>query len=52
MEEIGDQRVEPFRLIPLYPVSALIEQMKLRVADELKEQKASLHRNAAVLGAP
>jgi hypothetical protein len=37
LEEISDYGVESFGLIPLHPVGALVEQVKLRAGDKLKE---------------
>ena len=37
-EKVRNQRVKSFRLIPLHPMGALVEQMKLGVGNELKEQ--------------
>jgi hypothetical protein len=42
-EKIRHQSVKTFRLIPLHPVGALIEQVKFRIGDKLKEQNAALH---------
>ena len=51
-EKIRDHCIEPFRLVPLHPVSALVEQVKFGVRDELKEQDSTFDRDAAVLSTP
>ena len=43
LKKVAYQRVEPVGLIPLHPMGALIEQVKLGVGNELKEQEAALH---------
>jgi len=43
LKKVAYQRVETIGLIPLHPMGALIEQVKLGVGNELKEQEAALH---------
>ena len=51
-QKIGDQAIKPLGLIPLHPMGALIEEVKLAVGDELEQQHAPFHGDAAVLRAP
>ena len=43
LKKVAYQRVQTIGLIPLHPMGALIEQVKLGVGNELKEQEAALH---------
>ena len=42
-EESAYEVIEPMGAVPLHPMGALIEQVKLGVGNELKEQEAALH---------
>ena len=50
--KVGDNPIKSIRPIPLYPVGALVEQMKFCARYAAKQLEAALNRNTMVVAAP